>query len=376
MSRVPEASVFLVVDEAKRKAREKGIRLIDLSIGSSDLLPPAEPLRTLREALSDPSTYGYCLKSCTLPFLEEASRWYQGRYGVRLDPRREALALIGSQEGLAHLLLALTEPQDLLLLPEVAYPSYFGAAQVASLKTHLIPLREDGLADLSRVPEYVWKEAKILLLNYPNNPTGALADWAYFEEALSLARKHGLWLIHDNPYVDQVYEGEAPSPLALPGAKERVVELFSLSKSYNLAGFRLGFALGNEEAIARLERVKGVIDFNQYAGILRMGIAALRTPREVTRGFAQVYQKRALGMAEALKGALDLLSPKATMYLWGKLPQGMDDLEFTLSLVERGVAVAPGRGFGPGGRGHVRIALVQPMETLQEAARILREALD
>ncbi|WP_298631547.1 aminotransferase class I/II-fold pyridoxal phosphate-dependent enzyme [uncultured Thermus sp.] len=376
MSRVPEASVFLVVDEAKRKAREKGLRLIDLSIGSSDLPPPLEPLQALREALSDPSTYGYCLKSCTLPFLQEATRWYQDRYGVRLDPGREALALIGSQEGLAHLLLALTEPQDLLLLPEVAYPSYFGAAQVASLRTFLIPLREDGLADLSRVPEEVWKEAKVLLLNYPNNPTGALADWGYFEEALALAEKHRLWLVHDNPYVDQVYEGQAPSPLALPGGRERVVELFSLSKSYHLAGFRLGFALGSEEAIARLERVKGVVDFNQYAGILRMGIAALKTPREVTQGFAQVYRQRALTMAEALKGALDLLPPKATMYLWGKLPPGVDDLEFALSLVERGVAVAPGRGFGPGGKGHVRLALVQPVERLLEAARILKEALD
>ncbi|WP_114313037.1 aminotransferase class I/II-fold pyridoxal phosphate-dependent enzyme [Thermus caldifontis] len=376
MSRVPETSVFLVVDEAKRRAREKGIRLIDLSIGSSDLPPPRKPLRALQEALSDPSTYGYCLKSCTLPFLEEATRWYQERYGVYLDPRREALALIGSQEGLAHLLLALTEPQDLLLLPEVAYPSYFGAAQVASLRTHLIPLREDGLADLSRVPEEVWKEAKVLLLNYPNNPTGALADWGYFEEALGLVSKYGLWLVHDNPYVDQVYEGEAPSPLALPGAKERVVELFSLSKSYHLAGFRLGYALGSEEAIARLERVKGVIDFNPYAGILRMGIAALKTPKEVTRGFAQVYRQRALTLAEALKGALDLLPPKATMYLWGKLPQGVDDLEFALSLVERGVAVAPGRGFGPGGWGHVRLALVRPVEELLEAARILKEALD
>lgn len=162
--------------------------------------------------MNDPTTYGYCLKSCTLPFLEEAARWYEGRYGVGLDPRREALALIGSQEGLAHLLLALTEPEDLLLLPEVAYPSYFGAARVASLRTFLIPLREDGLADLKAVPEGVWREAKVLLLNYPNNPTGAVADWGYFEEALGLARKHGLWLIHDNPYVDQVYEGEAPPP--------------------------------------------------------------------------------------------------------------------------------------------------------------------
>ncbi|WP_135257354.1 aminotransferase class I/II-fold pyridoxal phosphate-dependent enzyme [Thermus caldilimi] len=376
MSRVPEASVFLVVDEAKRKAREKGVRLIDLSIGSTDLQPPEEPLKALREALSDPSTYGYCLKSCTLPFLEEASRWYEGRYGVRWDPRREALALIGSQEGLAHLLLALTEPHDLLLLPEVAYPSYFGAARVASLRTHLIPLREDGLADLSQVPEATWREAKVLLLNYPNNPTGAVADWGYFEEALGLAQRHGLWLVHDNPYVDQVYEGEAPSPLALPGGKERVVELFSLSKSYNLAGFRLGFALGNEEAMARLERVKGVIDFNQYAGILRMGVAALKTSREVTLGFAQVYRERALGMAEALEGALELLPPRATMYLWGRLPQGVDDLEFALSLVERGVAVAPGRGFGLGGQGFVRIALVRPLGELREAARILKEALD
>ncbi|WP_018110978.1 aminotransferase class I/II-fold pyridoxal phosphate-dependent enzyme [Thermus igniterrae] len=375
MSRVPEASVFLVVDEAKRRARERGLRLIDLSIGSTDLLPPRAPLEALREALFDPSTYGYCLKSCTLPFLEAACRWYEERYGVQLDPRREALVLIGSQEGLAHLLLALTEPGDLLLLPEVAYPSYFGAAKVASLETFLIPLRPDGLADLTRVPEEVWRRAKVLLLNYPNNPTGALADWAYLEEALGLARRYGLWFLHDNPYVDQVYEGEAPSPLALPGGRERVVELFSLSKSYNLAGFRLGFALGNEEAMARLERVKGVIDFNAYAGILRMGMAALKTPREVTRGFARVYQERALVLAQALEGALDLLPPKATMYLWGKLPQGLDDLEFVLGLVEQGVALAPGQGFGPGGKGWVRLALVRPTEELLQAAQILRKAL-
>ncbi len=173
---------------------------------------------------------------------------------------------------------------------------------MASLRTFLIPLREDGLADLKAVPEGVWREARVLLLNYPNNPTGAVADWGYFEEALGLARKHGLWLVHDNPYVDQVYEGEAPSPLALPGAKERVVELFSLSKGYNLAGFRLGFALGSEEALARLERVKGVVDFNQYAGILRMGVEALKTPRETTRAYARVYRERALGMAEAPGG--------------------------------------------------------------------------
>ncbi len=375
MARVPEPSVFLVLDEAKQRARARGQALIDLSIGSTDLLPPEAPLRALREALDDPATYGYALKSATLPFLEAASSWYEGRYGVRLDPRREALALIGSQEGLAHLLLALTEPGDLVLLPEVAYPSYFGALKVASLEAFYLPLRGDGLADLAQVPEEVAGRAKVLLLNYPNNPTGALADWGYFEEALAFARRYGLYLVHDNPYVDQVYEGEAPSPLALPGARERVVELFSLSKSYNLAGFRLGFALGSEEALARLERVKGVIDFNQYAGILRMGVEALKTPRETTRGYAQVYRERALALGEALGGALDLLPPRATMYLWGRLPEGVDDLAFALGLVEEGVALAPGRGFGPGGKGHVRIALVRPLGELLEAARRIRKAL-
>ncbi len=375
MSRVPEPSVFLVVDEAKRRARDRGVRLLDLSIGSTDLLPPKAPLEALREALEDPRTYGYCLKACTRPFLEAAAAWYRDRYGLGLDPDREALSLIGSQEGLAHLLLALTEPGDGVLLPEVAYPSYFGAVRLASLEPFYIPLRPDGLADLARIPEEALSRAKVLLLNYPNNPTGALADWAYFEEALALAQKHGLWLVHDNPYVDQVYQGEAPSPLALPGGRERVVELFSLSKSYNLAGFRLGFALGNAEAIARLERVKGVVDFNAYAGILRMGVEALKTPREVLRGYARVYEERALGMARALEGVLDLLPPKATMYLWGRLPQGVDDLEFALELIQRGVALAPGRGFGPGGKGFVRLALVRPLEELLEAARIIREAI-
>ncbi len=375
MSRVPEPSVFLLLDEAKKRARERGLRVLDLSIGSTDLPPPKAPLEALREALEDPTTYGYCLKACTLPFLEAATSWYRARYGVDLDPRREALALIGSQEGLAHLLLALTDPHDLLLLPEVAYPSYFGAAKVASLDCFYIPLRPDGLADLKAIPGEALRRAKVLLLNYPNNPTGAVADWGYFEEALALAERHGLWLVHDNPYVDQVYEGEAPSPLALPGARGRVVELFSLSKSYHLAGFRLGFALGSAEAMALLERVKGVIDFNAYAGILRMGVAALSTPREVLRGYAEVYRRRALALAEALTGTLDLLPPRATMYLWGRLPEGVDDLDFALRLLEEGVAVAPGRGFGPGGRGFIRLALVRPEAELLQAAEAIHRAL-
>ncbi|KGQ21207.1 aminotransferase class I/II-fold pyridoxal phosphate-dependent enzyme [Thermus filiformis] len=376
-SRVPPPSVFLEMDRAKREAKEKGLPLLDLSIGSTDLPPPKAPLEALQEALADPSTYGYCLKTCTLPFLKRAVAWFRERFGLELDPASEALALIGSQEGLAHLLLALTEPGETLLLPEVAYPSYLGAARVASLRVQFIPLGEDLLPDLTQIPSEALRQARVLLLNYPNNPTGRVAPRAFLEEALAFAEAHGLWLVHDNPYVDQVFEGQAESALALAGKGARVVELFSLSKSYNLAGFRLGFALGHREAIRALEAVKGVVDFNQYAGILRMGVAALNTPREVLRSYAKTYARRAQALYEALKEALWMRPPEGTMYLWGRLPKGVDDLAFAQRLaLSTGLILAPGQGFGPGGRGYVRLALVRPEEDLFRAAQILKTFLE
>lgn len=375
-SRVPKASVFLEMDQAKGEARARGLTLLDLSIGSSDLPPPRAALEALKAALDDPLTYGYCLKSCTLPFLEAAAAWFQRRFGLGLDPGSEALALIGSQEGLAHLLLALGEPGEVLLLPEVAYPSYLGAAQVASLEPYCIPLGEDFLPELDRIPKEVLRRARILLLNYPNNPTGRVAPRAFLEKALAFAEGHGLWLVHDNPYVDQVFAGQAESVLALGGKGARVVELFSLSKSYHLAGFRLGFALGHREAIRALEAVKGVVDFNQYAGILRMGIAALGTPLEVLEGYADAYAKRAQTLYQALKGVLRIRPPEGTMYLWGRLPEGLDDLAFAKRLVlQTGLALSPGQGFGPGGRGYLRLALVRPEEDLLRSAEILKDFL-
>lgn len=375
-SRVPKASVFLEMDRAKGEARARGLTLLDLSIGSSDLPPPRAALEALKAAIDDPSTYGYCLRSCTRPFLEAAVAWFQRRFGLELDPSSEALALIGSQEGLAHLLLALSEPGEVLLLPEVAYPSYLGAARVASLEPYFIPLGEDLLPELDRIPKEVLRRARILLLNYPNNPTGRVAPRAFLERALALAEEHGLWLVHDNPYVDQAFAGQAESALALGGKGARVVELFSLSKSYHLAGFRLGFALGHREAIRALEAVKGVVDFNQYAGILRMGIAALETPLEVLKGYRDTYAKRAQALYQALKGVLRMRPPEGTMYLWGRLPEGLDDLAFAKRLVlQTGLALSPGQGFGPGGRGYLRLALVRPEEDLLRAAEILKDFL-
>ncbi|MDR5709570.1 MAG: aminotransferase class I/II-fold pyridoxal phosphate-dependent enzyme [Armatimonadota bacterium] len=369
---MPE-SVFLLMDREKHRVREEGREVVDLSLGSSDLSPPEEVLRVLQEAAFDRTTHRYCLRSDTRPFLEAATRWYARRWGVELDPDREALALVGSQEGLAHLLWAVADPGDSVLLPAVGYPSYWGAVAIAGLEVWPIPLRSDFLPDLASVPEEVARRARLVILNYPNNPTAAVATEAFFEEAVAFARRYDLLLVHDNPYVDIVFEGRTPSPLALPGARERVVELFSLSKSYHMGGFRLGFALGNAEAIAALEAAKAPVDFNQYLGILRMGIVALSLPEERVRRDVEVFRVRRDTLVAALRDSgWPVSPPKATLYVWLRLPEGTDDVAFSVGLLrETGIAVSPGQGFGPGGRGYIRVALVQQPEVLAEAARRL-----
>lgn len=363
-------SVFLLMDRAKQEARGSGLGIIDLSLGSSDLAPPPAALQTLAEALEDRATYQYTLRSATRPFLEAASGWYEHRYGVTFDPDTEMLSLVGSQEGIGHLLMALTDPGDLVLIPEVAYPPYWGMAALAGLEAYPVPLREDHLPDLEAVPEEVARRARVLVLNYPNNPTAAVADLGFFAQALDFCRRHDVFLVHDNPYVDMVFDGPAPSPLSLPGARERCVEFFTLSKSYHMGGFRLAFAVGNAEAMAALEAVKSALDFNQYQGILRMGITALQQPESWVREQVAVFRERRDVLVRALREVgWDVPLPRATMYLWAKVPGEVDDVTFAVELCRRtGVALSPGQGFGPGGKGYVRIALVQPPERLEEAA--------
>ncbi|MFN3285928.1 MAG: aminotransferase class I/II-fold pyridoxal phosphate-dependent enzyme [bacterium] len=363
-------SVFLLMDRAKQEARSSGLGIIDLSLGSSDLSPPGPALQTLAEALLDRATHQYTLRSATRPFLEAASGWYEHRYGVTFDPDTEMLSLVGSQEGIGHLLLALTDPGDLVLIPEVAYPPYWGMAALAGLEVFPVPLREDLLPDLDAIPEEVARRARVLILNYPNNPTAAVADLGFFARALEFCRRHDVFLVHDNPYVDMVFDGPAPSPLALPGARDRCVEFFTLSKSYHMGGFRLAFAVGNSEAIAALETVKSALDFNQYQGILRMGITALQQPEAWVREQVAVFRERRDVLVRALQEAgWEVPLPRATMYLWARVPGEVDDVAFAVALCRRtGVALSPGQGFGPGGKGYVRIALVQPPERLEEAA--------
>jgi hypothetical protein len=374
-------SVFAVMDRAKAEARAEGREVIDLSIGSSDLAPPPAALAAVREAADDPASYGYCLHAGTRPLREAACAWYEARYDLALDPEREALALIGAQEGFANLLLATTDPGDAILLPEPGYPSWFGAVALAGLERVPLPLHEENgfLPDLEAVPADAARRAKVLVLSYPNNPTAATATAEDFAAALRFCERHDLLLLHDFPYVDLVFGDErAPSALAAPGGRERVVELYSFSKSYHLPGFRVGFALGAEDALAALAKVKGAVDFNVWTGIQRAAVAALRTPRERVRADAETYRVRRDALVQALNAqGVPTATPAASMYVWTRLPAGRhDSLDYGVRLVrDTGVAISPGVGFGAAGEGWMRLALVREPEVLREAAaRIGRAA--
>lgn len=381
-ARAMPASPFAVMDDAKSQARRRGHEIIDLSIGSSDLPPPEAALAALRDATRDPATYGYCLKSCTRPLREAAAGWYERRYGPAVDADAQVLPLIGSQEGLANLLLATTDPGDAVLLPDPAYPSYFGAVAAAGLETIPMPLKAANgfLPDLAAIGDDQAERAKAMIICYPNNPTAAVATDAFMRRAVEFCREHGILLVHDFPYVDMVFgDYEAPSALAQPGGMDVAIELYSCSKSYHMGGFRIGWAIGNADAVEALAQLKGAIDFNQYLGIQRAAVAALQEPRERVRADAAVYEARRDALVDMLdRAGWSAPLPQASMYVWTRLPGGRDDSFAFCSGLARttGVCLAPGRGFGPGGEGYVRFALVREPDALARAVERIRQFLD
>ncbi|MEW6420126.1 MAG: aminotransferase class I/II-fold pyridoxal phosphate-dependent enzyme [Deinococcota bacterium] len=365
-------SVFALMDAAKERARAAGHSVIDLSIGSSDQSPPEAALEALREATRDPATYRYPLFSDTRPLREAAATYLQRRFGLVIDADTEVLPLIGAQEGLAHLLLAVTDPGDTLLLPDPCYPPYLGAAAVAGLNVLTLPLLPERgfLPDLAAVPADVRPRA--LLLNYPNNPTSAVADAAFFAGAAAWCRSRGALLIHDHPYAELTF-GTYRAPSALEAGLEGAVELHSLSKTHHLGGFRVGFAVGDRQAIAALARVKGAVDFHPYLGIQRAATAALSLPDEAGRAGAQLFQQRRDTLVPALRHlGWEVALPQASMYVWARVPGLEDSVAYAVRAAETtGVLLNPGRAFGKRGEGFVRFALVQPPEVLVEAARRL-----
>lgn len=371
-----QTNVFADMDRAKANARKSGQTIIDLSLGSSDLPTAPNVLDTISEALYDTSTHGYSLFQSTLPFRETVAQWYTRKFGVPIDPETEVLLLIGSQEGTAHLPLAILNPGDFALLTDPGYPSHAGGVHLASGQFYTMPLlAENGfLPKFEEIPPAVLAQSRMMVLSYPHNPTTGYASLDFWQQAVDFCKAHDLVLVHDFPYGDVTYTGEpAPSVLQADRDKAVSIEFYSMSKSYNMGGFRIGYAIGNAELIAALRQVKAIVDFNQYPGIVRGAMAALAGSQEGVQQTVETFRQRRDTFVDALaRIGWQIAKPDATQYLWVKLPApwDQDSIDFCVKLVEAtGVALAPGRGFGKHGEGYVRIALVQQPPVLEEAVQ-------
>lgn len=376
-------NVFADMDRAKAQAVATGQRLIDLSLGSSDL--PASPvaIAKIRAALDQPQTHGYVLHRNTQAFREAIAAWYHKRYGVAVDPDTEVLPLIGSQEGTAHLPLVLMDPGDYALLPDPGYPSYTGGVALAGGEIHYMPLTAANqfLPQFEAIPADILAKSRMMILSYPHNPTTGTASLDFFREAVAFCQQHEIALVHDFPYNDMYFAGasEPPSVLQVDRDKTCSIEFFSFSKSFNMGGFRVAFAIGNRDLIGALRKVKAVVDFNQYQGILAGAIAALQEDQQTIAENVRIYQARRDALVAALNAAgWDVSTPEATLYVWAKLPETWrgSSLEFCVNLVvQTGVALSPGSGFGATGEGYVRFALVQEPDILRQAVHDIQRFL-
>jgi LL-diaminopimelate aminotransferase len=352
--------------------RASGVDVINLSIGDPDLPTPPEIVEALRAAAGEPSNQRYPDYVGLAELRAAIVAWFARRFGIELDPAREVVVLIGSKEGLAHLPLAVMDPGDVALMPDPNYPVYPTAVALAGGSCHRLPLdpARGWLPDLAAVPADVARRARTLWLNYPNNPTGASASPAFFAEAVELARANDLLLIHDMAYAEVSYDGaRPPSVLQTPGAKDVAIEFHSFSKAYNMAGFRIGMAVGNATAVEGLTRLKSNLDTGIFRPIQLAAAAALALPERWLAERNAIYQRRRDRILSACRRmGLAARTPEAGLYVWARVPQGQTATAFALELLERAaVAVTPGTNFGPGGEGYVRISLTAPDARIDEA---------
>lgn len=370
--------LFAEIDRQKREARARGVDLIDLGIGDPDLPTPPHVVDALARAARDPRNHRYPDYEGLLSFREAVAGWYRRRFGVTLDPATEVLTLIGSKEGTAHIPLAFVNPGDVVLVPDPGYPVYAAGTVFAGGEPYFLPLRaEHGfLPDLDAVPADVLRRAKMLFLNYPNNPTAATAPREFFEAVVRLAQRHGLIVCHDAMYSELCFDGYAPgSFLQVPGAKEVGVEFHSCSKTYSMTGWRIGFVVGNREILAGLGRVKTNVDSGVFQAVQEAAIAALTGPQDYVAWARGVYQERRdLVVAGLRQLGLPVWVPRATFFVWAPVPDGGDSRKWASRLLqEAGVVVTPGVGFGPAGEGYYRIALTVDRDRIAEAmARLAR----
>ncbi|MFA4842620.1 MAG: LL-diaminopimelate aminotransferase [Candidatus Omnitrophota bacterium] len=370
--------LFLEIDKAKRKARAEGRDIIDLGVGDPDQPTPRHIIDALSLGALDPSTHRYALDQ-GMPVLRQAIvHWHKVRFQLDLDPETEILPLIGSKEGIAHFPLAFLNQGDYALVPDPCYPPYKGGTILAGGKPYLMPLLEKNgfLPDLKKIPLSVRKKAKAIFINYPNNPTGATCEKGFYKEMVDFARRNKLIVISDLAYSQICYDGYRPSSfLEVEGAKEVGIEFHSLSKAYNMTGWRIGWACGNRQLIAALAAIKSNVDSGIFSAIQLAGVAALGGPQDHTRNMCGLYQERRDCLISGLRSlGWEVKSPKATFYVWIKVPRKINSVTFTKLLLDKAdIIVTPGVGFGKYGEGYIRMALTVPKERIQESIDRLRK---
>ena len=372
--------VFNITGDLKAAARRRGEDIIDFGMGNPDGATPPHIVEKLIEAARKPDTHRYSL-SRGIPRLRRAiANWYERRYGVAIDPDNEAIVTIGSKEGIAHLCLATLDQGDIVLVPNPSYPIHIYGPVIAgaNIRSMAIHNTDSFLAELEQTIPLMYPKPKMLILNFPANPTTQCVDMAFFERIVELCRQHGIWLVHDLAYADIVFDGyRAPSILEVPGAKDIAVEFFTLSKSYNMPGWRVGFMVGNKTLVAALARLKSYFDYGTFTPIQVASILALEGPQECVAEIRENYQGRRDVLVQGLnKLGWEVALPKATMFVWAPIPEPyrkLGSLEFsTLLLKDAKVAVSPGIGFGEFGDGHVRFSLIENEERTRQALRGIR----
>ncbi len=367
---------FVEITRKINQKRSEGIDIITFAIGDPDIPTPKHIMDSLHAAADVPANHRYP-ESDGLPELRQAiAGWYQRRFGITLDPDKEVLPLIGSKEGIANIAYCLIDPGDVGLVPDPGYPVYSMGTMFAGGITHYMPLKEENgfLPDFSAIPDDIARRAKVLWLNYPNAPTAAVASLEFFEEAVRFAKKYDIAICHDCPYSEVAYDGYKPiSFLQAEGARDVGIEFHSLSKSYNMTGWRIGMAVGNQTLIDALFRIKSNVDSGINQAVQRMAITALEGPQDCIEEHNVIYQRRRDRLVEALRACgLRVNVPAASLYIWARVPAGYTSAEFAARLIDEiGVVVTPGGAFGPSGEGFIRLSITTPDDRVEAGARRL-----
>jgi LL-diaminopimelate aminotransferase len=370
--------LFVEITRAIARKRAEGVDVVTFAIGDPDIPTPKHIMDSLHAAADDPANHRYP-ESDGLPECRQAiAGWYERRFGLTFDPDKEVLPLIGSKEGIANIAYCLIDPGDVALVPDPGYPVYSIGTMFAGGEPYFLPLLEENafLPDLSAIPEDVARRARVLWLNYPNNPTAAVAELGFFEEAVRFAKRYDIAVCHDGPYSEVAYDGYRPvSFLQAEGARDVGIEFHSLSKSYNMTGWRIGMAVGNRTLIDALFRIKSNVDSGINQAIQRMAITALAGPDDCIKEHNRTYQRRRDILVEALRACgMRVQPPKASLYVWAHVPEGYTSAEFAARLIEDiGVVVTPGSGYGRYGEGYVRLSITTPDDRVEEGARRLLE---